>query len=84
MSVRRLNRDASECAARMRADMRNTIEQYVGYDESLETMLDALVDDGMFPVEHLLVENDTLVGALADAQHDAARAKAGLPNRWHA
>ena len=47
-------------------------------------MLDALVDDGMFPVEHLLVENDTLVGALADAQHDAARAKAGLPNRWHA
>jgi hypothetical protein len=84
VSVVRLNQEAVEYAARMRADMRNTIEQYVGYDEALEGLLDALVDDGMFPVEHLLVENDTLVGALADAQHDAARARAGLVNRWHA
>lgn len=78
MSVVRLNRAAADIAARMRADMRNSIEQHVGYDETWESLLDALVDDGMFPVEHLLVENDTLVGALADAQHDAARAKAGL------
>lgn len=74
----RLNHVADEYAARMRADMRNTIEQYVGYDETLGTMLDALVNDGMHPVEFLIVENDTLVGALADAQHDAARTRAGL------
>ena len=31
-------------------------------------LLEALVEDGMFPVEHLIVENDTLHGVIAE--HD--------------
>ena len=62
-----LNQIVEDLTARMRADMRNTIEQHLGYDETVEAFLDALVSDGMFPVEHLLVENDSLTTELAKA-----------------
>jgi hypothetical protein len=75
----RLNQQAEDTAARMRADMRNTIEQYVGYDENLAAFLDDLVRDGMHPVDFLIIENDMLVEKLAEVQDAIARIKAGLP-----
>ena len=75
----RLNQQAADVAARMKADMRNTIEQYVGYDENLAAFLDDLVRDGMHPVDHLIIENDLLVEKLAETQNDAARAGLGWP-----
>jgi hypothetical protein len=43
--------------AQMRADIANTLRQHLGRGTVITgPMLDALVDDGMFHVEHLLVE----------------------------
>ena len=72
-----LNRVRDDIAARMRADMRNTIEQHLGYDETAAVFLEALVTDGMHPVEHLLVDNDQLVEKLAESLNETARLKGG-------
>lgn len=72
-----LNQIRDDLTARMKADMRNTIEQHLGYDERLyESLLDDLVRDGMHPVERLLTDNHQLVDELARSITDAERLRA--------
>jgi hypothetical protein len=57
-----LEERASVIRERMRHDIANTLRQYMGTGAVITgELLDALVDDGMFPVEHLLVELATIV-----------------------
>lgn len=61
---------AADIAARMRADMRTTVAQHLGETAAAvmsPNLLEALVDDGMAPVEHLLVENEHLLDRLSAA-----------------
>lgn len=52
---------ASVIRERMRRDIANTLRQNYGPTFVITgELLDSLVDDGMFPVEHLLVESATL------------------------
>jgi hypothetical protein len=52
---------ALDIRARMHQDMHTTvITQFSGEDESLDELVDALCEDAMFQVEHLLVEIEAL------------------------
>lgn len=54
---------------RMRHDIANTLRQHLGPSVHITgTLLDALVDDGMFPCEHLLVEIEALEDGIAGAE----------------
>lgn len=50
---------AGDIRERMRHDMLNTLRQHLGETFVITgTLLDALLDDGMFPVEHLLAKQE--------------------------
>ena len=66
MSLKWISHEADTLAVRMRADMLITLTANGVRCATFEALLDELVNDGMMPVEHLLIENDTLHGVIAD------------------
>lgn len=63
---------ASVIRERMRRDIASTLRQNYGPTFVITgELLDSLVDDGMFPVEHLLVESATLQQEVNRLNHHA-------------
>ncbi len=57
---------AADMRTNMRHDMANTLRQHFGPGVIITAaLLDALVDDGMFHVEHLLIEDAALQQQIA-------------------